>query len=135
MKFYTQMQVAIATFLGSPIAGGILMAHNAKTAGLGNEQRVYLGVTAVVTALLLVLALATPAAGSTHGLIPIGAALVMWLWHQKAQCELVGGGRFPNAKPASWWSALGISLLVFVGLLVFVWTVQVLTPRLVSGKT
>src|SRR3954466_15965942 len=53
MKLYTEMQVFVASFLGSPVAGGILMAHNASAVGAKREARRYLFISAAATTAFL----------------------------------------------------------------------------------
>jgi len=45
MKSSTETQVTVGTVLGSPVAGGTLMARAAKRAGLEREGKLYLALT------------------------------------------------------------------------------------------
>lgn len=115
MKLYTETQVAVASGVGSPLAGGILMAHNASALGGKRDARRYLFITASTTAALLVVASLLPPMNSGNYLGPIIVAALMRLWFRKAQGSLVAS--HPEAARGSWWAALGIALLVTVCLL------------------
>lgn len=134
MKLYSEMQVAIATFLGSPLAGGILMSHNAKAAGQEREKKNYLFLTSVATVGILVLAFFLPERRAGNYLIPLAASWAMRFWYQKAQSDFLGGTRFPEAKKASWWAALGIALLVVVAILALLFLLLLIFPDLVSDE-
>ena len=135
MKIYTEMQVATATFLGSPVAGGILMAHNARAIGQEKEKRKYLLVTAIASIALLVVAFYLPERKPGNYLIPLVASWAMRLWYQKAQGGLMTSGRFPEATKASWWLALGISLLVAIAILALLVGFVLLFPGFVGADT
>ena len=116
MKLYTETQVAIASGVGSPLAGGILMAHNASAVGAKSDARRYLFITVAATAVLLVVASLLPPLKTGNYLGPIIVAALMRLWFRKAQGGLIAA--HPEATRASWWVALGIALLVTVCLLI-----------------
>jgi hypothetical protein len=115
MKLYTEMQVFVASFLGSPVAGGILMAHNASAVGERREARRHLFITAAATAALLVISFFLPPMKSANYLGPLIVAWLMRLWFRKTQGSVIAA--HPEAARGSWWAAVGISLLVMVGLL------------------
>lgn len=116
MKLYTETQVAVASGLGSPLAGGILMARNASVVGAKGDARRYLLTTAAATVALLVIGTLLPPVKSANYLGPIIVAWLMRLWFRKAQGNLVVA--HPEAARGSWWVSLGIALLVTVCLLV-----------------
>lgn len=134
MKLYSEMQVAVATFLGSPLAGGILMSHNAKVAGQEKEKKNYLIITSAASVALLVLAFFLPERKPGNYLIPLAASWAMRFWYQKVQADFLGGTRFPEAKKASWWLALGISLLVVVGIIALLILAVIMFPSIVSDE-
>jgi succinate dehydrogenase/fumarate reductase cytochrome b subunit len=115
MKLYTEMQVFVASFLGSPVAGGILMAHNASAVGAKREARRYLFITAAATAALLVIGFLLPPTKSVNYLGPLIVAWLMRFWFRKAQGSIIAAHL--EAARGSWWISLGIALLVAVCLL------------------
>ena len=115
MKLYTEMQVFVASFLGSPLAGGILMARNASVVGAKREAHHYLFITAAATAALLVIGFLLPPMKSANYLGPIIVAWLMRFWFRKAQGSIIAA--HPEAARSSWWVSLGIALLVGVCLL------------------
>jgi hypothetical protein len=115
MKLYTEMQVFVASFLGSPVAGGILMAHNASAVGAKREARRHLFITAAATAALLVISFFLPPMKSANYLGPLIVAWLMRFWFRKAQGSVIAD--HPEATRGSWWVSVGISLMVMVCLL------------------
>jgi len=112
MKLYTEMQVFVASFLGSPVAGGILMAHNARAVGAKRQAPRYLVITAAATAALLVIGYLLPPMKSGNYLAPLIVAWLTRLWFRKAQGDMIAS--HPEAARGSWWASLGIALLVIV---------------------
>ena len=116
MKIYTARQVSFATFLASPIAGGLLMAHNARAVGQSRQAYRYLGITMTATILVILLAIfVLPERKPGDYLLPLLMAFAMEYWCRKVQGEILAGGRYPEAERASWWVIIGISLLVVLG--------------------
>ncbi len=132
MKLYTQMQVCVASYFGSPLSGGILMAHNANAVGQEKVAGKYLRITAAATVALMVFAICLPGWNSGNYLTPFAVAWAMGFWYRKVQGDFIGSGRFPEAKRASWWSALGISLLVVIGIFALVFGFLRLFPGIVK---
>jgi ABC-type Na+ efflux pump permease subunit len=116
VKLYTETQVAVASGVGSPLAGGILMAHNASAVGDKRDARHYLFITAAATALLLVIGFLLPPVKPGNYLGPIIVAWLMRCWFRKAQGSIIAA--HPEAARGSWWVSLGIALLVTACLLV-----------------
>ncbi len=105
---YSPGQVAAATFLGSPIAGGWLLALNYKRLGEPRSARAALGLSVLALAALLAIAYVVPErAMSSLGLIPV----VVMYWIAKSlqdagyQRHLARLGR-----TGSNWRVLGIAL-------------------------
>ncbi len=119
MQFYTEMQVGVGSFLGSPLAGGILMSRNAKVAGDPSHRRIMIVsilATAAILALGFALGFVLPQRSGGNYLLPLLGAWGMRLWYRRVQGDYITT-RFPDSARASWWRAVGISLLVAVGLL------------------
>ena len=111
MKLFTQKQVTVASFLGSPVAGGLLMSHNAGATGQNNQTR-YLYISAFATVLLLAVSALLPERKPGNYLLPLIAAFAMGYWYSRVQGDL--SSRFPESQRASWWLTIGISLLFVV---------------------
>jgi len=108
MKLFTQKQVTVASFLGTPVAGGLLMAHNANATGQKNKDR-YLYISVAATVLLFAVAAVLPERKPGNYILPLCAAFAMGYWYRQAQGDL--NVRFPESSHASWWWALGIALI------------------------
>ena len=108
MKLFTEKQVSVAAFLGSPVAGGLLMAHNANATGQKNKER-YLYISIATTALLFAVAAVLPERKSGNYILPLCAAFAMGYWYRRTQGDL--NVRFPESSRASWWWTIGIALM------------------------
>ena len=108
--------VAVATFFGSPMAAGILMAINYRRLGETKAAVLMTSAGIAVTAAVLLLAF-EDSSGWTKGL-PVGLMLAImytakWLQGPAIEQHLLNGGRL-----ASRWAAFGIgvaSLVVVLG--------------------
>ena len=91
------------------------MARNARVAGERSAWRIWL-FSVIATAALIAVGFLLPERRSLNYLGPVIGAWGMCLWYRKAQGQFFGQ-QFPEAGRASWWRAIGISLLVMLGLL------------------
>ncbi len=128
MKIFSEIQVGTATFLASPIAGSILMAHNARIGGQSSRQPFIYG---VAVAALLVIAgigymLPDRTGHAANLLLPLVAGWGYRLWYRKEQGDLLSG-EYPELSKASWWATLGIALLVVLGIFAIAFGVLFLT--------
>ncbi len=71
-KLFDSNAVAIATFFGTPVAGGALMALNYRRLGQGQKAAITLMITMALTALVILVAWNLPQGAS----LPIGLALL-----------------------------------------------------------
>jgi hypothetical protein len=114
MKFYSEQQVKLATFIGSPLAGGFLMAQNERIAGQSKKGSRLFVTSVAATILLLFVAWLMPKRQPGNYFLPLVSAIAAGFWYRRAQGDLLAGVRFPGAVRESWWTALGYSLLVAV---------------------
>jgi len=121
MKIYSDKQVSLATFLASPIAGGILMAHNERAIGRREMAWYYICITIAATVVLILLSIfVLPERKPGNYLIPLLLAAAMKYWSGRVQGNILTSGDFPDAKRASWWATIGISLLVVISFAVLI---------------
>jgi hypothetical protein len=131
LKIFTENQVRVATFLGSPLAGGILMAHNAKVCDQRRAPIWFLVISACATALFIGAGIGVGILlhGSRGGdvLLPLVAMYAMQYWYRNVQGELLAAGKYPGAVRASWWTATGVAVstsvclcLLVIGIALFV---------------
>lgn len=105
-KLFSPDQVAVATFLGSPVAGGVLMWLNSRRLGTSGWLPLLLGLGA--SALNLVLALLVTLAGSGMALALVFANRQL---AESLQGKAVRQHQARGGKLASGWVAAGIGLL------------------------
>jgi hypothetical protein len=117
MKVFSEIQVGTATFLASPIAGSILMAHNARIGGQSNRQPFIYGVAVVALLALAGIGYLLPdrTGHAANLLLPLAAGWGYRLWYRKEQGDLLSG-EYPELSKASWWTVIGIALLVVIGI-------------------
>lgn len=136
VKLFTPSQVALATFLGSPLAGGVLLAMSHRRAKTGRAwQPLLVGVAVTAAIVTLGAMLPNRAAGgiSIAGLIAMRQLAIA----QRPGIEAAAGGR---TQPASWWSAVGVSagFLAAVVAAVFAvgigWTIFDMAPSVSFGR-
>ena len=109
IRAFTPGQVALATFFGGPVAGGVLMFINHRRAGQANAGLFALLVGIVLTAVLLALGIAIQS--PVGNFLAIGGIVAM-MQFAKVQEPKLG----PSVK-ASGWAAFGIGMasLVLIG--------------------
>jgi hypothetical protein len=103
MKLCTETQVAVASGVGSPLAGGILMAHNANAVGAKGDARRYVFITTAATAALLLIGFLLPPVKPGNYLGPIIVAWLMRFWFRKAQGRIIAAHPdFPAVAGLGW---------------------------------
>jgi hypothetical protein len=124
-RLYSPALMTVATFLGAPVAGCILLAHNYRVLGKQSAARHWLIWGSIGTALLLVVAYFLPDK-FPHMALPIGYTVGM---HQAV--KQVHGAEYAahiaaGGAKGSVWAAVGVGLACFCTILgVFVLVVLV----------
>ena len=106
-KLFSPQQIAIATFLGSPLAGGILLAisHRRAKTGRGYQAILIGAATTAVTGVLLV------ALGLDHGALFLPCAGVLGMQAlMRAQMPRIVAATAETWQPAPWGPAIGAGL-------------------------
>lgn len=118
-KLYSVKGIVIATFFGSALAGGYLIAKNYQRLGKQSYARwaLFYAVLALITTVFLgeVLLESVPA---TMVSIPIFFA--MWLAAKQLQGAAIEQHMQNQGQLESCWKAFGVSLLVAVVILLFI---------------
>lgn len=129
---YTPNQLVLATFLGAPIAGSILMAVNEQRLGRPKGVITSLAIGVALTAVVVGLAAILPDnfPGLPLGLLGMGAIRGV---AQMKQAEAVARHLQWGGRKGSSWAAAGIGLLGAVILLVVV-VLAALGYVLITGK-
>lgn len=123
-RLFSPGQVTLATFLGAPIAGGLLLAHNYR--GLGKAERAWqpLVIGAGVTILLLIISLLLPA-DSPGAPLTIGTCIGMYYYAKQEQGGAVADHLRAGGAQASWAMAVATGLISGVLILVLFFAVAV----------
>jgi hypothetical protein len=129
VALYQPNQIGLATFVGTALGGGILLAIN--EARLGRKSAAWKAVllSALATAALLGIAFLLP---ENFPAFPLAIAplLVMRAIAVKRQQDLVNAHLAAGGKSASSWAAAGIGLASLVGVMVPVFVIAVISALL-----
>ena len=136
---YSPQAVGLATFLGSPIAGGIIMAMNYRRLGRLASGRIAIVGGLIATAALVGLGFALPE-HSPAFLTAILPFLVMFQVAKQLQGEAVERHRRSGGKIASMWKASAIGLGCLLALMAIVIAIVIETTpstgtRLIVGSS
>ena len=114
---YTSRHVALATFLGTPLGGAVLMALNEHRLGRGRAAVTTVLAGLVATGFLFTIGYVVPDNFPTFPL-SIGALLAMSAVARSRQGALVAQHVAAGGKPASGWVAAGIGIVALVAVMV-----------------
>lgn len=114
---YTSRHVALATFLGTPLGGCVLMALNEQRLGRARAAITTVLAGLVATGFLLTIGFVVPDNVPTFP-ISIGSLFVMAAVARARQGAAVAQHVAAGGKPASGWAAAGIGVLALVAVLV-----------------
>ena len=126
-KLYPESAVTLATFLGSAIAGGIVLAIDLRRLGRPREAWRWLLGTAFVTALLLTMALRLPE-GLPGGMLWLLVVLVMAAVGRSMLRRPLAEHRTAGGEIASLWGAAGVGLASVLGMIVLLAVVAIFLP-------
>jgi hypothetical protein len=117
IALYTANNVALATFLGTPLAGAVLMAINERRIGRSDVAVKTLLAGLGGAALLVGLGVVLPDNIPSFP-IGIGSLFVMAQIAKSRQGAIVQRHLLAGGKPASGWAAAGIGLLCMIAVFV-----------------
>lgn len=125
-KLYSQRQIAVAAFIGTPAAASILMARNYHQFGLPEKARPTIMIGIIILVLQIVAAIFLPN-GPILGVLPFIAILLMQIWYGRTQKAVflermeAGSEKAGSSEVVAIgviWLAIGIALLM-LGNIVF----------------
>jgi hypothetical protein len=127
-RLYDAWQVAVATFLGTPIGGSILLALNYRALGSPSAAWRSLCFGVVGLAALVLVAIALPE--NVSGLfLAVGQTLAMYYAAKTLQGEAITAHRRKGARGRSWLVVYGIGLGSLVLVLVGAFALYVILAR------
>lgn len=126
--FYSLGQIALATILGSPLAGAWLMARNYRATDEKKKERRCIIYSVTGTAALLVLAFMVPAS-VPHSGFAAGVAAAMIQVARWTQGPMISEHYSSGGQKGSWWVAAGIGVLGLIVVLAVVTVVMFLPLR------
>lgn len=108
-KLYSAKAIAIATFIGAPIAGCILLAHNTRKLGDARSASMTLIWGIVTTAVLMIVCYFLPEK-FPNSVIPIAYTVTIYKFAKQRQAEALLEHIKRGGSLASGWAAAGIGL-------------------------
>jgi hypothetical protein len=118
-KLYSVRSIVLATFLGSPLAGGIVMALNYRRLGLPAKAMHSAIWSAVATAALIAIAIGMPDdIKIPNMLFLIAQVLAMFIVATKLQGANLSSHQFHGGRLASAWGAAGIAILCSIVIMI-----------------
>lgn len=126
-KLYPSKAVAIATFFGTPIAAGILLALNYRREGYDDKAWKTVALCVVGTIVLSVLLMAIPAGGVPNTVFIIVQVLIMYSVAKVIQRDMIDLHVDRGGAIESGWKAAGIGFLTGLALTVVAIPIVLLT--------
>lgn len=114
-KLYSSKQIAVAAWLGSPLAGGWFMSHNHRQLGQQANaiSSLIWGILGTVLVLLIAFAPESSSLGGS-GVLAFLAPFIFWQTAEKAHGKAVAQHITEGGQFGSWWVLIGISLLFLI---------------------
>ena len=131
-KMFSKAQVSLATFLGAPIAGAILMCKNCKAMGQpkGAQQSITTGI--IGTVIILVIAFFLPD-NIPDMILPIASLFAVQQWYKQTQEESFKSHISRGGGKGSWWFAIRIGLSCLILIFAVIFGVVMVLPESMLG--
>lgn len=127
-KLYSKSQVGVATFLGSPIAGAILMSQNLKALNQYEEAKRYLLIGFISTATLFLLAFIIPD-NFPNSSISLFGLLAVIHWYKTTQESLYANHISMGGQKGSWGATIGIGMICLIVVFILVFSIVMMLPK------
>src|SRR5262245_14374390 len=126
-RLYSPGQIALAAFLGSPLAACWFLARNSRQLGQPKAANHYLIWGSVGTIALFVIAFFLPDRFPSK-VIPIGYTIGLFQAAKHVHGTTVARHLSAGGRLGSWWLVVGTSLLIVVVVLALVFGIVLLLP-------
>ena len=115
-RYYSSTQIAVATLIGGPLAGGYLASRDYALFGHPEKGRIILIISCAAIIGLLYLGSIVPLQASRTAL-PFIAVIAYRVYATFAFDPTIAQRKSEGWLQYSWWRAIGISLAVFIAML------------------
>ena len=133
-RYYTPGQVFLATVLGGPLAGGYLFSRNYSLFGLPTKAKAVLVWSVVILICGIALGYALPEHSGGTGIAATIAG--MYRWYAKEAFEgKIAERQHLGWLQYSWWRVVAISVGFLVLVLVLLFALVFLLPRMLVGRS
>jgi threonine/homoserine/homoserine lactone efflux protein len=113
VRLYSKIQVSVATLLGSPFAGAVLMFLNYRSLEMNKKAAQSLVIGGGATLLLLLVAFLLPE-NSPNFILPLASIVAIQEWYKRSQEEAFRNHVARGGRKGSWWVSIGVSLSLLV---------------------
>lgn len=127
VKLYSPVLITVATLLGTPVAGCILVAHNLRALGRHSAARQWLILGSVGTAVLLVIAYFLPA-NFPNMVLPIGYIVGMYQAVKQMHGADYAGHIANGGAKGSAWMAVWVGLACLCAIFGIIFLVVMVVP-------
>jgi hypothetical protein len=110
LRYYTPGQVALACFLGSPLAACWLMSRTYRAADEKKKERASIIWGSVGTVALLSLAFVLPDS-VPHSALPMGVTIGLFQFAKQLQAPTIARCEAAGQTKGSWWMVVGVGVL------------------------
>lgn len=126
IRLFSQQQVGLATFLGSPLAGSFLMALNYHRVGQKSKSIRCFIIGAIATTILTMFSYSIPKVGVWF---PFAILFIVIKCYEKFQNSLYKQHLLDGGKQGSWWTSVGIGLLSLLVIIIGISLVVVILGK------
>lgn len=112
-KLFSTVQIGVASFLGAPISGCLLIAKNNRALGKVRSAWLPLVVGVAATIFLLLLALFLPD-GFPNFVLPAAGGLAVYSYAKQQEGDAIDNYLKAGGRKGSWWVVIGVSLVCAV---------------------
>ena len=121
-RLYSSMQMAVASFIGTPIAASWFAAANFRAFEQRRAARQILLWGLAATTLVLGIAFVLPE-GTPNAVLPVAYSVGVRLIADRVFAACLKDHESRGGRRGSWWRVVGVSFLFALGVLAVVWGV------------
>ena len=115
-RVFSSAQVGVASLIGGPLGGAVLLKRNFRVIGAQPESAMPLVWASAITLVWFVISF--KASRSTGIVLPVAIALGSWRYANRLQGRQIAERLSGGWQLHSWWRTIAIAIIVLIGTLV-----------------